>query len=67
MEEGLAEKADKLGVLLRGELAKMPSSVIKTVRGKGLLNAIVIDSKYDAWQVKRYIPSKTDAVLIFLN
>jgi len=51
VEEGLAEKADKLGVLLRGELAKMPSSVIKTVRGKGLLNAIVIDSKYDAWQV----------------
>jgi len=51
VEEGLAEKADKLGVLLRGELAKMPSSVIKTVRGKGLLNAIVIDPKYDAWQV----------------
>jgi len=51
VEEGLAEKADKLGLLLRGELAKMPSSVIKTVRGKGLLNAIVIDSKYDAWQV----------------
>ena len=29
----------------------MDSSVVKLVRGKGLLNAIVIDAKYDAWEV----------------
>lgn len=50
-EEHLSERADKLGQHLRKELVKLPKSVVKLVRGRGLLNAIVIDSKYDAWDV----------------
>lgn len=42
-EEQLAEKAEALGQFLRAELAKLQSPYIKTIRGKGLLNAIVID------------------------
>lgn len=42
-EEKLAENAEKLGQKLRSELNKLPNSVVKLVRGKGLLNAIVID------------------------
>jgi len=43
-EEKLAENADKLGVMLREELNKLPKDIVTTVRGKGLLNAIVINS-----------------------
>ena len=43
-EEKLAENADKLGRLFRDELRKLPRNIVTTVRGKGLLNAIVIDS-----------------------
>merc|ERR1712071_336862 len=50
-EEKLAENAQRLGELLRGELRQLPSQVVKLVRGKGLLNAVVIDSAYDAWDV----------------
>ncbi|EDW18935.1 ornithine aminotransferase, mitochondrial [Drosophila mojavensis] len=50
-EERLAENAFKMGQLLRGELSKLPKEVVSVVRGKGLLNAIVINSKYDAWDV----------------
>jgi ornithine--oxo-acid transaminase len=42
-EEGMAEQAGLLGELLRDELRKLDSPFIKTVRGKGLLNAIVIE------------------------
>lgn len=41
-EENLAENADKMGTILRKELMKLPSDVVTAVRGKGLLNAIVI-------------------------
>lgn len=41
-EENLAENAEKMGIILRNELMKLPSDVVTTVRGKGLLNAIVI-------------------------
>ncbi|TDG45267.1 hypothetical protein AWZ03_008329 [Drosophila navojoa] len=50
-EERLAENAFKMGQLLRKELSKLPKEVVSVVRGKGLLNAIVINSKYDAWDV----------------
>jgi len=43
-EERLAENAQKLGRIFRDELSKLPGDVVTTVRGKGLLNAIVIDS-----------------------
>jgi ornithine--oxo-acid transaminase len=41
-EEQLTENANVLGELLRSELRKLNSAYIETVRGKGLLNAIVI-------------------------
>ncbi|XP_014305572.2 ornithine aminotransferase, mitochondrial-like [Myotis lucifugus] len=41
-EENLAENADRMGALLRNELMKLPSDIVTAVRGKGLLNAIVI-------------------------
>lgn len=41
-EEKLAENAQKMGELLRSELRKLPKDIVTTVRGKGLLNAIVI-------------------------
>ncbi|KAH8360332.1 hypothetical protein KR200_002051 [Drosophila serrata] len=50
-EEKLAENAYKMGALLRKELSGLPKEVVSVVRGKGLLNAIVINQKYDAWQV----------------
>ncbi len=42
-EEHMAENANSMGQLLRDELAKLHSPFIKTIRGKGLLNAIVIN------------------------
>ena len=42
VQEKLAENAERLGQILRDELRKIPSEIITTVRGKGLLNAIVI-------------------------
>ncbi|XP_001352966.2 ornithine aminotransferase, mitochondrial [Drosophila pseudoobscura] len=50
-EEKLAENAYKMGDLLRSELGQLPKDVVSVVRGKGLLNAIVINQKYDAWNV----------------
>ncbi|KAH8295824.1 hypothetical protein KR018_010481 [Drosophila ironensis] len=50
-EEKLAENAFRMGELLRSELSALPKDVVSVVRGKGLLNAIVINQKYDAWQV----------------
>ena len=41
-EENLAENAETLGKLLREELQKINSPHITEIRGKGLLNAIVI-------------------------
>ena len=42
-DEKMAENATEMGHLLREELAKLNSHVIATIRGKGLLNAIVIN------------------------
>jgi ornithine--oxo-acid transaminase len=41
-EEKMAENATVMGELLRAELAKLKSPFITTIRGRGLLNAIVI-------------------------
>lgn len=41
-DEKMAENAEAMGILLRDELAKLNSPFITTIRGKGLLNAIVI-------------------------
>ncbi len=39
------------GEILRRELAQLPDSVVSEVRGKGLLNAIVIAKEFDAMDV----------------
>jgi ornithine--oxo-acid transaminase len=42
-----------MGVLFRNELAKLNSPFIKTIRGRGLLNAIVIEHSNEdaAWDL----------------
>ncbi len=52
-EEKLTENAYKMGEILRRELRSIKSDMITTVRGKGLLNAIVIKPKngLEAWDV----------------
>ncbi|PIQ09307.1 MAG: ornithine--oxo-acid transaminase [Ignavibacteriales bacterium CG18_big_fil_WC_8_21_14_2_50_31_20] len=52
-EENLAEKAEKLGKIFREELKNFNHPMIELVRGKGLLNAIVIkpSNGKEAWDV----------------
>lgn len=52
-EENMAENAEKMGLLFREQLAFLNSPYIKIIRGKGLLNAIVIEhkDKEAAWQL----------------
>lgn len=52
-DEKLAENAEKLGKLFRSELEKIDTDMIELVRGKGLLNAIIIKPKNgkEAWDV----------------
>ena len=52
-EEKLAERAETLGRIFRDELRAVKSDMIELVRGKGLLNAIVIRPKNgkEAWDV----------------
>lgn len=50
-DEQMAENAEAMGILLREELAGLNSPFIKTIRGRGLLNAIVIEhsNKEASW------------------
>lgn len=55
-EEDLAENADRLGKIFRAELSQFVSEneLVKSVRGKGLLNAILINDTEDsttAWDI----------------
>ncbi|WP_347049644.1 ornithine--oxo-acid transaminase [Flavobacterium olei] len=55
-DEKLAENAERLGIILRDGLNKIAerNDIITLVRGKGLLNAIVINSGEDsdlAWEI----------------
>ncbi len=52
-DEKLEEKAEELGQIFREEMSKVKSDMIELVRGKGLLNAIVIKPKNgkEAWDV----------------
>lgn len=51
--EKLSEKAQELGEFFRSQLKKIDSDMISEVRGKGLLNAVVIQPKNgkEAWDV----------------
>ena len=53
IDEKLSENADRLGKIFRKELKLIDSEMISLVRGKGLLNAIVIKPKNgkEAWDV----------------
>ena len=52
-DEKMAENAEVMGLLLREELTKLQSPFIKLIRGKGLLNAIVIEhsNKEASWDL----------------
>ena len=52
-EENLAERAEEMGKKFRAELRKIDSPMVELVRGKGLLNAIVIKptNGKTAWDV----------------
>ncbi len=52
-EEKLAERAEYLGKIFREEMGKVKSPMIKQIRGKGLLNAIIIQptNGKEAWDV----------------
>jgi len=52
-DEKLAEKAEYLGNIFRDEIRKVNSPMIELVRGKGLLNAVIIRPKdgKEAWDV----------------
>ncbi|MGC1390569.1 MAG: ornithine--oxo-acid transaminase [Bacteroidales bacterium] len=51
--EKLAENADHLGKIFRSEFSNIKSDMVELVRGKGLLNAVVIKPKNgkEAWDV----------------
>jgi ornithine--oxo-acid transaminase len=56
IEENLADRAEKLGKVFRDGIKAIQSSLVQEVRGKGLLNAIVIDESKSkkgrtAWQL----------------
>lgn len=53
IEENLAENAAVMGEILRKALRQLPEEKVSVVRGKGLLNAIVINEKNDfnAWNI----------------
>ena len=52
-DEKLAENAERLGVIFRSEFSNIKSDMIELVRGKGLLNAVVIKPRNgkEAWDV----------------
>ena len=52
-EEKLAERAEYLGKIFREEMGKVNSPLIKQIRGKGLLNAIIIQptNGKEVWDV----------------
>lgn len=61
-EERLVERAEKLGKIFRDGLTAINSPLVTTVRGKGLLNAIVIDEAktngHSAWDLCMLMKTK---------
>jgi len=51
LDEALAERAEHLGGLFREQMRLLKGRVVKQVRGKGLLNAVLIDAKFSALEV----------------
>lgn len=59
-DEKLAENADRMGKIFRSEMSKINHKMIKKVRGKGLLNAVVTEPSGDvkAWDICVMIKEK---------
>ncbi|KAL1993161.1 hypothetical protein VTN49DRAFT_3110 [Thermomyces lanuginosus] len=61
-DENMVERAERLGRIFREGLQAIKSPILKTVRGKGLLNAIVIDESrtngHSAWDLCMLMKSK---------
>jgi ornithine--oxo-acid transaminase len=61
-DEGMVERAQRLGEVFRQGLLGLKSEIITTVRGKGLLNAIVIDESktggHSAWDLCMLLKEK---------
>lgn len=56
VEENLAERANRLGTVFREGVLAIKSPLVQSVRGRGLLNAVVIDESKSskgrtAWQL----------------
>nr|XP_002131991.1 ornithine aminotransferase, mitochondrial [Ciona intestinalis] len=53
LEENLIENSERLGRKTRSFLSELPTNVVAKVRGKGLLNAMVINNtkEFNAWKV----------------
>ena len=52
-DEHLVENAERLGKIFREEVSKIKSPFIKSVRGKGLLNAVITEPQggIEAWDI----------------
>jgi Ornithine/acetylornithine aminotransferase len=50
-EENLIENSEKMGEIFRKELNKLVGGFISEVRGRGLMNAIVIKNGKGAWDL----------------
>ncbi|OJJ88949.1 ornithine-oxo-acid transaminase [Aspergillus glaucus CBS 516.65] len=61
-DEQMVEKAERLGHVFRSGLQAIQSPVIQLVRGKGLLNAIIIDESktngHSAWELCMFMKEK---------
>ncbi|KAL5362065.1 pyridoxal phosphate-dependent transferase [Aspergillus floccosus] len=61
-EEQMVERAERLGHVFRSGLEAIKSPMIQTVRGKGLLNAIIIDESktngHTAWDLCMLLKEK---------
>ncbi|KAI0651136.1 ornithine-oxo-acid aminotransferase [Trametes meyenii] len=63
VEENLAQRAEVLGEKFRSAIRAFNSPLVKTVRGRGLLNAVVIDEQcstknHTAWQLCLLLKSR---------
>jgi ornithine--oxo-acid transaminase len=63
VDEGLVDRAQRLGEIFRSKVREIGSPLIKEVRGRGLLNAVVIDETKSkkgrsAWQLCLLMKSK---------
>ena len=49
--ERLDERAERLGEVFRSRLAELRCPKLRTVRGRGLLNALVFEEGFEAWNL----------------